>query len=743
MNRFFLNIFFITILSVNSLAIDPIRTNQIVMGTEPVRTNYVLMMDSVKSIFKKIFLGKGLGILNIQTENNLGTQKKYLDLLRSRCSECIFDTIRESHGLLSYKVTFPDGFYIVSSLDAGGLEWQTKPVSVNSFKDYKLQVQKYVYDLTEELGLTKQFDGMGGHISISGYGGDSFWVSNLFKLKAKHYDSDWGFWGKDSYNANIVARFKEEQRNQYQKVLTDHDESWRKFLIGLENILANSDFDLNRVITYFDQRQTMNVKKLMANLLKTYHNPGQEIPILGMRSKNKYVASRPDVKREMIENRAIRPQKNSQELSLLGKFFEAQAWYVKEKISQGFELSPNIDKFEKKSRKQLLSNVFQEIHEYGLDWREYKVFSKTKLQETEQEIFKRPFQIEFQEISHGAKKRDSLFKKILDSSLRLDEINERQIIFISKLINEMSYTSSQVQKNFNLFRARFPVAIFNSFPDTTKIKVLNEISSMGEKFNDLAGTIDNSKFYYTNTIINNFEKKNISKIVKGYIQNISKDEFEELYSVFVKKLPSSSQKTNFLSNFETLFNFKINKLENINDEIKENFELLKKQYFKSSSREISPTLSDIILKLSKYKETEAFSLKFSREIVKGIKTGRIQASNSSFKLYELLQESKSLSPRVKKQVNKNFKNLFLKLIRDKKYGAEDFYSVKVYIENLFQVTEIKDHPVLLEMLTPKLEDAIEETTLAGPHSGKSSPVDLKLLLKELKGRSQNHCLYYF
>jgi hypothetical protein len=99
-------------------------------GFEPTRTNPRILLESGKAVAKKFITGKGDGVLAAELPIATKYRDKFMSDLRKTCPECKVFEARESHGEITFHIEFPDEYYIRSSLDAGALEWQTKPSTI-------------------------------------------------------------------------------------------------------------------------------------------------------------------------------------------------------------------------------------------------------------------------------------------------------------------------------------------------------------------------------------------------------------------------------------------------------------------------------------------------------------------------------------------------------------------------------------------------------------------------------------
>jgi hypothetical protein len=242
-----------------------------------------------------------------------------------------------------------------------------------------------------------------------------------------------------------------KQQERYGQVHAEHDQKWEKFLKELESGLQNkvSDAELIRI---YQNRDLMPIEEYSGKLLEIYHNPKQENARLGKRSKPKYVAQRPFM--DLIENRAINPQANAEEMLKMAEFMEAEAWYVKEKLNHNLQVDFTPQSFTPNSKKTAAQNSRKVIEGVGMKWKDYVRFSKVgdvKLTGQEKNIID-----DFTPKSYGAGKRDALFRKLRNRFLSKRTLTREEGVFLADLLNEMSYTIPDAIENTQLLQKKVP-----------------------------------------------------------------------------------------------------------------------------------------------------------------------------------------------------------------------------------------------------------------------------------------------
>ncbi len=460
----------------------PDLSEQFLFGFEPTRTNIRMLLDSAYAVVKKAVTGRGKGVLEIEAPTNRAVRAKYLELLRQSCPECAVSEIRESHGTISYRVTYPDGYYIGSSLDAGALEWQTRPSTYGEIVANRTRSQTHLFDLPERAGATRLLDALGGHVTESGYDDPLFWLASL-ELDAETPEMAWGFFGKDGYNATPVKMWAADQQAEYRRVALEQKQQWKKFIGDVEALYANGNPTTDQLRAAFVKRQIADRKTLVGKLAGIYYNPKQESKLTGKRSKPKYVAQRPGIAGDdvlLIESRAIRPQKEAKELELLAKYRLRRAEYIKTLLDQGLEPNFRPGQFAGLSANDTAAQAKVFIEELGLRWDEYSTFSPVKdPRPTGREKKLAGF---FEKSEYGVARRDRAFAKVLDSFYAKAAWTTEEWDFVMTLTEERANTVPLLKQELSRIGDRMRAGSFTSLPPEDLERLLGRVRKIVGKY---------------------------------------------------------------------------------------------------------------------------------------------------------------------------------------------------------------------------------------------------------------------
>ncbi len=435
----------------------PNLSGQFQFGFEPTHSNVGMLVDIGYFILKKAITGRGKGVLEIEGNTNSRARLRYLELLRRDCPECVISEARESHGTISYRITYPDRSTIGSSLDAGALEWQNSPLSVDEIHFNLARHQKHMFDLPRQAGAWLNLDAFGGHVTESGYDDALFWLASL-KLDAETPVMSWGFFGKDGYNATPVKRWASDQQVAYQAVIREYEGQWESFLKRLEALFA----DANRppsseaILALFADRRIMDQKVLVKKLAEIYKNPNQESRLTGARSKPKYVAHRPAIVGDsvlLIENRAIRPQKEALDLELMARYRLRRAEFIKYWLDRGYDVDFTPGYFEGWSNQRSAAQAQVFFGELGLPWSEYAHLGPVRNPQLDgSEVKLSGF---FKKKSYGVARRNQLYQQVLDSYYLRSSWSSAEWTFVLNLTKEHGNTVALLENELRRLSTQF------------------------------------------------------------------------------------------------------------------------------------------------------------------------------------------------------------------------------------------------------------------------------------------------
>ncbi len=661
-------------------------SRQFRFGFEPTVTNLPIILESGGAVVKKILTGKGEGVLSADMPVSTKYRERYLDIIRKECPDCKITEARESHGELSFHIEFPDGFYIRSSLDAGALEWQTKPSTITEIKDHLPVLQKEVFDQSKKAGMNIRLEATGGHVTFSGFGNDSFWYGNYLKFRTQHTDLDWGFFGKDSYNATPVGLWDPEQQLRYQKVHLEHDQKWEVFLKKMEVALKEGTPDAE-LMKIFRDRDVMPLKEYSAKLLEIYHNPKLENKWLGKRSKPKYVANKPY--KDMIENRAIRPQKGADDLLKQAQFIEAEAWYVKDQINHKLEVPFHPGSFTPNGKKVAAQNSRKVIESLGLQWKDYVRFSTigdVKLRGDEKGIAK-----DFQVNEYGAGKRDQLFHQVRDHFLNKPEWSADESVFMSELLNEMSYTVPEAIENGKHLASRIRVEDMLELEPEQINRISKQIHGLSEKFPAATQEIlkpvqESLQGYVKRSLVD-------SRVTEGRFILPLVESKKEILSEMIQ-VQTKMPKVGGLGIFADL----VLEPGTSPSAAESYFQAIIRKRKSNELREIPARFHEVVARFQSVKNLEPLL----DEATNAVSEWFADPANAHLKVTdqdaELMNWLSERRPKLKNRILSSLRKHYLDEIRANEFGLKNFYPTSVSFDYLVRITPEEEKPEFIEMM---------------------------------------------
>lgn len=665
---------------------------QFIFGFEPTKTNLPIVLESLGAVIKKVVTGKGEGVLSADLPVSTKYRERFLEQMKKDCPACKIIEARESHGELSYHIEFPDEFYIRSSLDAGALEWQTKPSSIPEIEAHVPLLQEQIFDRAKKIGVNMNLEALGGHTTFSGFGDDTFWYGNYLKFRTKHTYLDWGFFGKDSYNATPVSLWDPKQQAQYEKVHLEHDQKWKKFLVQLENGLENHIPD-TELMKIYQNRDLMKQEEYSAKLLEIYHNPKLENKMLGKRSKPKYVANKP--LRNLIENRAIRPQKSAEELLRMAEFIEAEAWYVKEQMNQGLEVPFKKNSFVDKSRKEIVRSTKKMVESLGLKWENYVGFSKAgdaKLAGSEKELIE-----DFTRNDYGAKKRDALFKKLRDHFyFKREPLTAAETVFMADLLNEMSYTIPQSIENAELMKSKITPAILEKLSAEEFNKVVSHIAKFEYKFpkasQEILKPVQEHLLAYAKRSLNDVELVETRRILPLMEDQSVKKVLNQVEGLHQKN-PMRGQ--------SGLYADLVLHPQSGEGNLKKYLESVTKKY-QSNAVDLPERFNEVILKAEQFEGLSQSSNEATDAVAKWVSqnSATLKVSGEDSGMLKWLAEQ---HPEHSKEILKPLRNHYSQVMKENEYGLKNFYKTSATFDFLSEITPQEDKLAFLNETLTKVK----------------------------------------
>lgn len=694
---FILPIFF----SISSFAGDGVPEKvvrdprQFRFGFEPTRTNPRILLESGGAVVKKIVTGKGDGVLAAELPVVSKYRDKFMADIRKNCPECKIFEARESHGEVTFHIEFPDEYYIRSSLDAGALEWQTKPSTIPEIRNQVPVLQREVFDRAKTIGVGYTIEATGGHTTFSGFGNDTFWYGNYLKFRTKNTHLDWGFFGKDGYNATPVSLWANDQQAKYVKVHQEHDGKWKKFLIEMEDALGKKASD-KELIRLYETRNLMKQEDYSAKLLEIYHNPKLENERLGKRSKPKYVANKPYG--SLIENRAIRPQKNAEDLLKMAEFIEAEAWYVKERMNEGLEVRFNPNNYVEESKSKVARESRKMVETLGLDWERYKKLSPAgdvSLKGTEKEIIS-----DFDTKNYGAKKRDEVFRRLRDRFLAKPSLTSSETVFLADLLNEMSYTVPEALENAKYFKQHITPRSLQKLNPEQADRMIKSALSFAEKFPAAGKEIlepiqDHMKLYVTRSLKDDALKQ--ARSVAPHLESGAKKEMLSQIESLHSRNPAHSK-----------FGLYADLVLDAGDDVvvqKNYLENVMKKYLQKTPSGLPARFDEVATLASKNNSLKPWIKESTNSIVSWV----VDPSNARMKIAEqdagLLKWLAEKKPAWSKEILAPLRSHYWQLLNDNRFGVKNFYKAQTDFDRLYEITPDSEKKKFLETTLAKVKEA--------------------------------------
>lgn len=161
----------------------------------------------------------------IDTPENRKVQLAWRDLMEKRCAEnktCSVIERRNSHGLKVFQITYTDGFHYTVSLDPHVVELQMKPMTIPETVANRDRIQRDIFEVAQELGLSAHDYYGGGSIHIdkkSGFENDPMLFLDFFIDYSNHYTLSTRCMGQYFDNAPPVLGLPEKNVAKLRQII--------------------------------------------------------------------------------------------------------------------------------------------------------------------------------------------------------------------------------------------------------------------------------------------------------------------------------------------------------------------------------------------------------------------------------------------------------------------------------------------------------------------------------------------
>lgn len=170
-------------------------------------------------------------MLNAGTDDDISSNKgreliaKFAKIVAEKCGGCTVTPAQDRYGLPIYKVTLPDGFSFMITLDPAVIEVVPKAATLEGFKKLEPVLQKLIFETGKALNQAPQSSYGGGHVHIgisSAFGGNPVLFRNFFVDWLNHPDLMNAFTGS-KYNAPTFYDLPADRERAMREVIAEFD----------------------------------------------------------------------------------------------------------------------------------------------------------------------------------------------------------------------------------------------------------------------------------------------------------------------------------------------------------------------------------------------------------------------------------------------------------------------------------------------------------------------------------------
>jgi len=239
-------------------------------------------------------------IVNI--DEAVEAQKAFLAEVLKVCAGCREITQKNSYGVETHKIVYPDGWYFVIATDPAVVEVQTKPSTVATLQKIQARIQSDIFDAAKKAGVVPHTSVGGGHIHFdytSSVEGNVLRLRNLLVDFANHPELALGIWSNDRFNSGPIANLPSSQRQAFEEIIEQVDTRKIRSVNTLTKEIRNRVYDYNIADWYPPQKyQAININRVGSKAF--------------------------DISEQTIEVRSIRPQKSAAEFLAVVRVLEGR-----------------------------------------------------------------------------------------------------------------------------------------------------------------------------------------------------------------------------------------------------------------------------------------------------------------------------------------------------------------------------------------------------------------------------------
>ena len=332
------------------------------IGPELTFTNHILKQNWMKRMelyyYFKVFTF-GLGHLKGNGSFQIPTKKSELawatilkDAILKSCKDCSLETKKGKFGLPQYRITFPNQYWIVVATDPQVVELQTKPLSLNEYRELEPYIQTHIYNIAEDICLypTTYTDGH-SNIGVKSAFSNVKELANFYLDTYNHPELGFGVLGFDTHNAPSLLLQTQLQINALKTILKEIEfdeivdfEGFAK-AINYRVYYRSKDFRKKSSGRHY---QGFSLKRLLSDVFQV-----EDLPL-----EIRFTASRPNFQMVILNYELILKR-----IQFLKKS-EFKNIMLYHKIDPNFDLEM--------SNSEQLSRFFIYVTEMGEDFNRYK-----------------------------------------------------------------------------------------------------------------------------------------------------------------------------------------------------------------------------------------------------------------------------------------------------------------------------------------------------------------------------------
>ena len=258
-----------------------------------------------------------------------------------------------------YKITYPDGWWFIVSLDPGCVEIQTKPATLSQLKAQQARMENAIFKTGKKIGLSARPPEGNGHMNIgvaTGFDNDPSKLMRFIADWENHPELSLGVLGDAAYNAPAMSLRTRKERRALLNLVNEVNSGQIKTTSELAKRIQNEAYLKHPLSRHPDWNYTEHYTG--ASVASIAHGP---------------------LDQARLELRSIYAQRSFADFILLGELLQGRIDYLERTHAPITYLERSGRSF---TPQEKVNSFYKYVVEAGLPWEKFKVLIPPNLRRT-------------------------------------------------------------------------------------------------------------------------------------------------------------------------------------------------------------------------------------------------------------------------------------------------------------------------------------------------------------------------